>query len=137
MAIDRAWKGDAPWLASVVVLAPAKIRQIGRITRRLVRRRRLCRVASDDLFTDYRAEIERLLGLAKELSPAMQNRIRRAVIRRHDDAKAREQIDGTDAEDTGKLLLAQLDAADGELEPVRVYELLVLIDVGLARTGST
>jgi len=93
-------------------------------------------VAADDLFANYRAEIERLLELATELPPETQNRIRRAVSRRHDDARAREQINGTDAESIGSRLLDQLDAADGELEPARLYDLLVLIDVGLARKST-
>jgi hypothetical protein len=62
----------------------------------------------------------------------LQERIRKAVSRRQDDLEARKQIDCTDAEDVGSRLLAQLVAADGELEPARVYELLVLIDAGLA-----
>ena len=93
-------------------------------------------MAADDLFANYRAEIERLLELATELPPEAQNRIRRGVSRRHDDARAREQINGTDAESIGSRLLDQLDAADGELEPARVYDLLVLIDVGLARKST-
>lgn len=84
-------------------------------------------------YDKYRAEIERLLDLAGELPLEMQDRIRAAVSRRQDDAEARKQIDGTPAEDVGGRLLAQLVAADAELEPARVYELLVLIDAGLAK----
>jgi hypothetical protein len=92
--------------------------------------------AAHDLFANYRAEIERLLELATELPSEMQNRIRRAVSRRHDDARAREQISGTDAETLGSQLLDQLVAADGEIKPARVYDLLVLIDLGLARIST-
>jgi hypothetical protein len=89
-------------------------------------------VATDADYERYRAEIERLLDLARTLPPELQERIRKAVSRRQDDVEARKQIDGTDAEDVGGRLLAQLVAADGELERARVYELLVLIDAGLA-----
>jgi hypothetical protein len=89
-------------------------------------------VAIDADYERYRAEIERLLDLARKLPLELQERIRKAVSRRQDDLEARKQIDGTDAEDVGSRLLAQLVAADGELEPARVYELLVLIDAGLA-----
>lgn len=89
-------------------------------------------MAIDADYERYRAEIERLLDLARKLPLELQERIRKAVSRRQDDLEARKQIDGTDAEDVGSRLLAQLVAADGELEPARVYELLVLIDAGLA-----
>jgi hypothetical protein len=89
-------------------------------------------VADDDRFVHYSTEVEELLERARALSPELQHRIRQAVSRRRDDARARQLIGGTEAEPVGSQLLDTLVAADGELESARVFDLLVLIDSGLA-----
>ena len=80
----------------------------------------------------FRAGLERFLELAAALKPGMQDRIRQAISLRHDDAKAREQINGTDAEKDGDHILNHLAAARETLKPSEEAQLAALAMARLA-----
>ena len=88
----------------------------------------------DQTFSNYRAEIARLLKRAAELTPVDQDRIRMAVRLRHDPDEARKMFpNGTPVQAVGYSALGALAAADGELLPDRVVELEALLEDGLAQ----
>jgi hypothetical protein len=89
----------------------------------------------DDLLRELQWCVENYEGPQKlgdptpktpQLSPGDCERIRYAILYRHDPVKVREQLWGTEmAESIGDRFLAQLAAADRELKPHQVGDLVL------------
>jgi hypothetical protein len=88
---------------------------------------------SADNFHAFRLELALLTSRAREkLTPRAQDRIRHAVRLRGDPTLAASVLVGTEAEDLGTRILAQLADAASVFSPDEVSTLVEAVDDGLA-----